>query len=324
MNTGTTKHGAIEVKLAWKQLGPGDVRDRFLRKWAEVINPDTGKYDRREMGLVGMHIAMRTQSSPEWIWATFEQVDNVKVDENSVGRHSSALPSRPSFYNPAEGRVANTLPPRNAVIDPKTALPTTNYDHAAVQPTTWSKAATTTPVQVTRVIGLDQPTIDLNNEVQALLRDAGSVLKYQLIGTQWPVHPNAPAFPAGAKSAPESIIHKTPGDVVPVLLVNTIMETYFQKGVQPAGPLEQDDRLAPDAPPIDDTPVFATESCVGCHYSAGICVGFKKNPTTGDYLLDKSGKRVPIYGINSNFGKTGNANFSWLLQIEARSIHDPR
>lgn len=167
---------------------------------------------------------------------------------------------------------------------------------------------------------LSRSAQELNSQVQQLLKKQSSVFQYyELIGTQWPLHPNAPAAPGGEGSAPESITHKTPGDVVPVFLVNTTMETYFQKGRQPAGPLEQDDRLAPNAPPIDKTEIFGTESCVGCHYSAGICIGFKHN-SDGNYEIDKAtGQRIPIFGQNSHFGKSGSANFSWLLQIEARS-----
>lgn len=315
INKGTTQHGAIEVKFAWKVMGPGDVKSRFLRRQAEVLDPDTGKFHTEEVGLVGMHIAMRTESSPTWIWSTFEQVDNVKV-ASSVG--PAPYPAKPNFYNPAlVGAAVNTLPPLNAILDAKTGLPTTDFDHTKMTPTTWKESATRTPVQVTRVIPLDQPTQDLNAEVQAILGANNSVLRYyELIGTQWPVHPNAPAFASGAGSAPESIIYKMPGNVIPVFLVNTTMETFFQKGIQPAGPLEQDDRLAPGSPPIDCTPVFGTESCTGCHFSAGANLGFRKDPA--------SGARTPIFGINGHFGKTGSANFSWLLQIEARSTHDPK
>jgi hypothetical protein len=190
INKGTTQHGAIEIKLAWKVMGPGDVKSRFLRRQAQVLDPDTGQFHTEEMGLVGMHIAMRTESSPTWIWATFEQVDNVKVAA-SVG--PGPFPVHPNFFNPElVGAAVNALPAMNAITDPKTGLPTTDYDHSTVTPTTWKESATRTPVQVTRVIPLDQPTEDLNAEVQAILGANDSVLRYyELIGTQWPVHPNA-------------------------------------------------------------------------------------------------------------------------------------
>jgi mono/diheme cytochrome c family protein len=272
-----------------------------------------------------MHIAMRTRSSPEWIWATFEQIDNERANKLPDGKLS-----HPNFFNPALDVPVNVLPPQNAVIDPGTGSPEPE-PAGPPKATTWIESLTTRPVQVQRVVVPTQGTLNpldekiaqstaaLNAQVQADLAKAGSVFRYyELIGTQWPVHPNAPAFAGGEGSAPESITHKTPGDMVPVFLVNTTMETYFQKGHQPAGPLEQDDRLANGAPPIDSTMVTGTESCVGCHYSAGVAVGFKRNDD-GSLKADANGRKIPIYGENGHFGKTGNAAFSWLLQIEAQA-----
>jgi hypothetical protein len=307
-----SKHGAIEIKLAWKELGPNDDRSRFFVSHikAKLSEPNGTAPAMRDFdaGLVGMHISMRTRSSPEWIWATFEQIDNVRTNLDESGN-----PVKPNFYDPTRFRPLNTLPPKNAVLDSQ-GFPTPASLPSA---TTWIESLTKVPSQVARFHVPTQGSLnplddqlaasvaELNSQVQSLLKAQGSVFQYyELIGTQWPVHPNAPAFAGGAGSAPESITHKTPGDVIPVFLVNTTMETYFQLGLQPAGPLEQDDRLANGAPPIDSTPVYGTESCIGCHYSSGMCIGFKEDGT-------------PIFGENNHFGKTGNANFSWLLQIEA-------
>ncbi len=324
------KHGAIEIKLSWKEMGTNDDRSRFYISrikvnLAEPAAPGQTTMATREIeaGLVGMHISLHTVSSPEWIWATFEQVDNVRSNRMANGKYSV-----PSFNNPASPAPPNILPTKNAVIDPATGFP---VPAPAASATTWIESLTTTPVQLTRVEvptqgqlnPLDQTlsndVMALNAQVQALLRSANSVFQhYELIGTQWPIHPNAPAFAGGNASAPESITHKTPGDVVPVFLINTTMESYFQKGLQEAGPLEQDDRLPPTSPSIDPTMVIGTESCVGCHYSSGICIGFKKD-ASGKILRDAQGNPTPIFGENNHFGKTGNANFSWMLQIEAKS-----
>jgi hypothetical protein len=313
VNQGATRHGATEIKLAWKELGPNDDRSRFFTKRVKIKPVENTPQPEREIdaGLVGMHIATRTQSSPEWIWATFEQVDNAPKS-NDPGGHTR----RYNFFNPAGAGKVNDLPAPNEVRPDGTRI--------------WFESRNTKPIQVERLVvplqgqlnpldeAISQSTREFNGTVQALLKNANSVFQYyELIGTQWPVRPDAPAVPGGANSAPDSIRNKTPGDVVPVFLVNTTMETYFQKGMQTAGGLEQDDRLDSKAPPIDSTMVTGTESCVGCHYSAGACIGFKKN-ADGSYQLDSSGYRTPIYGENGNFGRTGGAMYSWLLQIEAK------
>jgi hypothetical protein len=138
-----------------------------------------------------------------------------------------------------------------------------------------------------------------------------------VVGAQWPIQPGFPAFAGGAKSAPESILFKAPGRVVPVYVVNTTMESYFQKGNQVAGPLEEDDRLPPgffaDQPagPVtpDRTLVFGTESCVGCHYSAGAAVAFTRDEN-GKLMRDPATVlKIPVYGERGNFGQNGNSDY---------------
>jgi hypothetical protein len=277
---------------------------------------------------------MRTRSSPEWIWATFEQIDNVRVNPGMT---------RANFFDPHSTARANEQPPKNAVFGPN-GFPVPATENA----TTWIESQTTTPTQVQRVDVPTQPelnpldkqlhevTAQLNQEVQEMLRKENSVFQYyELIDTQWPLHPNAPAVPGGEGSAPESLRFKTPGEMVPVFLVNTTMETYFQRGSQPAGGSEQDNRLNPPAALLSDngkkivsefgantltdsTRFVGTESCVGCHYSAGITIGFRKG-ADGKEILNQ-GVPQPVKGENANFGKTGNANFSWMLEQEAQPV----
>jgi hypothetical protein len=317
-NQGKRRHGSMELKMAWKQLGPNDDESRFLVRKASVVHyeagPDgvvkPGNPTLETMGLVGMHLAVRTESAPTWVWATFEHVDNVNANE--LERDARGRPLHPNFYNPNTPTVpVNTLPPPNA----RTA--------AGAGLTTWAENLTRQPTQVLQVTPVPRITEALNEQVQELLRQQGSVFQhYRLIGTQWPVQPSFPAFPGGMvfgtqqSSAPESIVYKTPGKVVPVYLVNTTMETYFQKGNQAAGPLAEDDRL-PAGQESDPQTVFGTESCAGCHYSAGACIGFKTD-LYGKPMLDANGNRIPIFGKNANQGMTGNANYSWLLQMRAQ------
>src|SRR5262249_57269551 len=72
----TPKRGAIELKMAWKELGAADIPSRYYSVNGQVKNTDTGRFDPRKLGLVRMHIAMRTQSSPQPTRAPFAQADN--------------------------------------------------------------------------------------------------------------------------------------------------------------------------------------------------------------------------------------------------------
>lgn len=327
-NEGTKKYGAMEIKMAWKQMGPNDDPSRFLVRRCDVVTVDGKKGAPADFGLVGMHISARTESSPTWIWATFEQVDNTSA--NDLERDPQGRPRRPNFFNPANpAKPVNVLAPTNA--GPVAQYnPATGKNDGPIVYTTWDESLTTDPTQTLMVLPIPKATAALNKQVQALLKSLGSVFQYyELIGTQWPVDPPFPAFPNGVAtqsdgrllpSSPESILFKVPGKIVPVHLVNTTMETFFQTGNQPAGPLAEDDRLPPGLL-ADPNIVFATESCAGCHFSAGAAIAFKKD-MNGRYLVAaKDGKnyRIPIFGKNAVRGVNGNADYSWLLQLRAQS-----
>jgi hypothetical protein len=326
-NKGMAKHGSMEIKMSWKQMSDQDDPARFLVRKARVI-PLTGEPYTANFGLVGMHIAVRTESSPTWVWTTFEQVDNTSV--NDLATDSRGRPLRPTFFNPANPTIpVNTLAPKNAA-PVRQYNPATGKDDGPEVFTSWTEADTTNPTQATMVLPVPKATAALNRQVQAALKDLGSVFQYyELIGTQWPSAPSFPGFTNGVAnqadgrvlpSSPESILFKVPGKVVPVFLVNTTMETFFQNGNQPAGPVADDYRL-PAGLLADPNIVFATESCSGCHFSAGACVGFKKDPY-GRYVtqtIDGIKYRVPIFGQNAVNGMMGAADYSWLMQLRAQS-----
>ncbi|NVO15066.1 MAG: hypothetical protein HXX10_13610 [Rhodoplanes sp.] len=319
------RYGSMGIKLAWKQLGPTDIPSRFFTREFTVVSTSFDPQgnmvktrSRQLMGLVGMHVTALTRSSPTWVWATFEHVDNVTSNDLETGA-SLAGPRvrvRPNFNNPDQpAKPVNVLPKPNAEKDAKG-----NF-------TSWDEKTTTNPVQLTRLVPVPPATAELNRQVRTLLAEQNSVFRYyELIGAQWPVQPGFPAFGGGADSAPESIYFKIPGRVVPVYVLNTTMESYFQSGNTTAGPLEEDDRLPAgnfaDKPTERITPdrtiVFGTESCAGCHFSAGAAVAFKQDEN-GKPLKDAQGRPVPIYGKNASFGDTGNANYVWQLQLKARS-----
>jgi len=267
--------GAIELELAWKVIdeSKGDVAGRFYTMDAYVLNEEETAWVKQKMGLVAMHISHKTISSPQWIWSTFEHVDNVQVDDLE---EVNGKKLKPSFNNPD----CETCPV-NVVPDTTTKTKT--------NPLGYIKAIT----QVMRVVPIPEATQALNHQVQQLLKSKGSVWQYyELINTQWPTDPTAKPTPPG--HLPGSIDNKAGGKPTPVYLTNMTMETYFQKGNQPAGQQEE-------GQPKDATTVFGTESCVGCHSSAGIATGFTM----------KDGQKKP------KFGGQLSADFSWLPSQKA-------
>jgi hypothetical protein len=143
--------GSFELKLAWKVIAGADDPSRFFTQQAEIIDQGgDGKPLKRtvQVGLVGMHIGHKSETSPQWIWATFEQVDNLDVDQVAHPK------LHPSFFNPDCPICTVNVQPQ---VDPNTRL----YPR--------------TPVQASRTILIPADKVALNAQAQAVLAKASSV-----------------------------------------------------------------------------------------------------------------------------------------------------
>ena len=268
--------GATEVKFAWKILTKDEQADRFFSTKA-IIPTATGGTQEVLVGLVGMHIAHKSQSSPQWIWATFEQIDNL------VGDPLAHPAIKPSFYNPDCGICVPDL-------DPKVT------------------GDITTPTQALRSIPIPGDKQRLNAQAQAALAKLGSVWQYyQLIDTQWPTEPTVKPTSWSA-GLPDSVNNKPGGDPTPVFLTKITMETYFQGSVQAACHQEElpgGVACPPAGAPTfglksaDNTQIFASESCMGCHSSAGLYRTYNSTTQESTTWPQLSG------------------DFSWLPQLKA-------
>lgn len=202
--------GALMVKAAWREMTPTDIQgNRYYIIQAMVADPVTGVYTQKSMGLVGLHIAQKLQAFPEWIWSSFEQVDNVQ-------RGPGSTPSTPISFN-------------NGTNNPATIGGWAN------RPASKVPVANPSPVQVTRFNPIPNTptgasTQDLNSAYQQLLK--GTVWQfYELVITQWPSNPtnfvlieNGGIYPANS------------GGAFPANgCTNTTMETYFQSASDAAG-----------------------------------------------------------------------------------------
>jgi hypothetical protein len=204
-NPGPGKMGAVMVKVSWRILDPA--KDDLKRyHTADVLIYFPGEpYSKepvcieKKLGMIGFHVGHKTVSAPQWIWSSFEQVDNVP-DALAVMR-KQLLP-RYSFYNPAcdvRKCPLNQTPP-----DPWVPNPSLKFHDAAFHS------------QIVREDTLPPFTHDiaaLNQSFRALVK--GTVWEnYMLLATQWPTDAKSKIDPLGAPA--------------PTYLANTTLETYSQ------------------------------------------------------------------------------------------------
>lgn len=199
-NGKTLVEGAIMVKTAWKVIAPAD-KARFHSDDVLVYTPASenpkfpAQCTMKTVGLVGMHIGHKTQNAPQWLWSTFEHVENVPTDAEV---RSGKLKARYSYYDPkCKTCRVNVIPPRP-------------WD-----PTKVSAFHS----QIVRMNQFNLPiyaksAAARNADAQKLLRAVNpkSVwANYQLISTMWPTDPKQPF-----------------GAPAPTFLANTTLETYIQ------------------------------------------------------------------------------------------------
>jgi hypothetical protein len=191
--------GSTEVKGAWRILTDKDtpaIRARYyIVPQAQVFDVVAGKCTLQDIALVGLHIVTKTPDRPQWIWSTFEHVDNVP----GATPPPAGIPF--SFNDPAQPQVLNpaTRPAPISSTNPPLATPTA--------------------MQVVRKQPIKPQTMAMNQAYWSLPQIKGTIWQnYQLVMTQWPtqITPEAPSndgapFPSGGSA-----------------LANTTMETYFQ------------------------------------------------------------------------------------------------
>ena len=202
-------YGAMMVKVAWKVLDPAEVKSgRFHTATAIVYTPASKeppvaeKCEEATVGLVGMHIVTKTSGSPQWIWSTFEHVDNCPTDGEPIEKPAY------NFYAKAGAGLKINEPP--------------------LRP--WNPTATEPPArrsQVVRMIPITPAARTLNSEYQAALKAASpngnSVWQYyELVSTQWPTKPSKDCDVL--VGAPVDRI----GTPAPQFLGNSTLETYIQ------------------------------------------------------------------------------------------------
>jgi hypothetical protein len=192
---------------------------------------------RKTLGLVGFHVGHKTAARRQWIWTSFEHVDNVPEQKDIA---AGKLQKTYNFYDPSCDVAkcpVNEVPPQPWEPERAKQLKFHNSFNS----------------QIARVVPLTDATKDLNHQFQTLL--SGTVWKnYMLLSTQWPSGFNCarqldPKKPAkDSPLAPNTDFLKQPDmtcEPAPTFLANSTLETYSQ-GTVP----------------------LASSSCMSCHANA--------------------------------------------------------
>ena len=190
------------VKSAWLEMTPDlEAGRRFYTRRALIRDRPQGSCRSAVVGLVGLHIAIKTPDNPLWVWSSFEHVDNVREEGESGAR---------TFHDATDTQM-EAHPPKKNVINLTT------------DPSTFDPK----PFNVARLWPIDQDVQAANNEWQPLMARSppGVWANYKLVVVQW----------AGQVRDTDQAIDLQPTPPCNLSFdtntANTVMETFSQDGI---------------------------------------------------------------------------------------------
>jgi len=319
---GYTGKGATEIKSAWRIMCTDSVEctqvddpSRYFTRNALIYTPPTPKTvdafrqtgelppdtvtipatcELRHVGLVGIHVAVKTFWAPQWIWPTFEHIDNVPGNTAK----DEPIPLKFSFNNPACGDISISdclmerpgIAPEHELDNPLLAccnnrMNITNSKPEPMNATLIHKfPPELIPMQITRLdpIGQNNPAqvsvLEFNQLFRNLLDDESSPLKnYVMINSQWPL--NGRRSEDAEVSFGISNLLCLEGDdssdcveFMPkgLRLRNSVIETYDMSYCEPEDEdIGNDPANCTPANVVENPGEFSSGGCMNCHFSAG-------------------------------------------------------
>lgn len=255
----------IEVKAAWRVFDANSSLEEKARYYTtkrvlaipkeqyvcttDNCGTDDPILEEVEVGLIGFHISYKIpeqqSSTPGWIWATFEQVDNLEVLNPPQG-----VDLKPTLFNPdCQGNCLPNYPYVEWPFFWRDRSPhavTLSQDgkikqQISTQIVRLSKKPNCTNSQLSSVT---QNDLKKQNENWKKAFGEDSVWKYyQLVGSQWVQNP--PDISQHMSSERSQLISNIRKQIIPGPLFNVSMEAYSQTQVN-------------------------GDSCIGCHVTATV------------------------------------------------------
>lgn len=191
----TKNEGAVIIKSAWVVLIDSSEYKNYFTRTVNI--KEKGKTKTITLGLVGMHIIHKVAEVTQWVWSSFEHVDNAPLIDPKTGKAILEPGVDYLYFNEQDDDTSHY----------------NKHTDSIYQPNPFSRKSS----QVVRLY----PALKSTDSINALFHNAiakdnkNSVwLHYRLVGTQWSFNPRL----------------FTPGyNYKPALLGNAILETYIQK-----------------------------------------------------------------------------------------------
>lgn len=230
--------GSIGVKAAWRILTNQDtpairqryyvVKDAAVLDVAKSVRAGKAVCAKHDIALVGLHIVVKTTYRPQWLWSSFEHVDNVPPMGTGEAREPDANDAHvPYAYNDPSKPQDLAPSPGSLLVKPVSSKNPPEHDPNAMQ--------------VIRQHPINAKIMEMNRAYWALPEIRNTVwANYMLVTTQWPTvtQPDEPSnsgqpFPGGFVDPkhPQPIdVYQLPANNTgpPPNLANTTMETYLQ------------------------------------------------------------------------------------------------
>jgi hypothetical protein len=253
--------GAFMLKVSWKILGPQEIKARNFHMVNALVSmpvPEGSKLKPpclpETLGLIGFHAVHKTASRPQWIWTSFEHIQNVP-DRNEVNAKTFHGPY--NFFNincRDDCPVENATPPR-AFWQPDLTLKLEFGD--------------TFRSQIVRETPLTDAAKHMNDIFHDILK--GTVWEnYMLLSTQWPSVFGCTILHSQNSEAvaPKTDFLKQPDmtcSPAPTYFANSTLETYSQGEIP-----------------------LASSSCIACHGNAVSFQTGASNQKPGEMRLNQS------------------------------------
>ncbi|MGH9930333.1 MAG: hypothetical protein ACREA9_14055 [Pyrinomonadaceae bacterium] len=169
--------GTIEMKAGWRLLNPTEVASgRFKTATARYFeNPSNPCYRQDTFGLVALHVIQKTPTAPYFIYATFEQADNLltaanaKVEDEN-GNINQPLPGCRSDQTAPCPTTPTVALQDTATVSPSGLPPQVNLVPASAKYCT-SSTSTTPPNQLYYLNSSGQPALPSDGFICVNYRD---------------------------------------------------------------------------------------------------------------------------------------------------------